>query len=424
MADPRLIALGLVQELVIEFPPDTVEVDLMATTDEEQPPTTDVAALSLPATPTALERAEPVAIATPIDLVPIPTPANPAPAILGDVPAPPERAEPEPLAPSEVVLRTEVIIGRRRAELSLERLGLRITGASALAVPWPDVTSIEAKRGRVRVRAREVDVHLTVAMDGVAEPRLAAPFALVVRDIASGRLERDATARVQLQNTMDTLRSRFREADDPTLPLIVAAAGVFVTLVVTLALPSLMFLALRPPVTRDSFVLASWLSPLDPRVIAAALAAGAAAAWLVARITLGEYLEPWRRGTLRGWHTDASPLAGRARRGLALAVSMPALAAVVCAAAVIAAVPTARAQATVDPRGVHAFGALPFDDRDSPWAEIADVVKIPAARPDGFAVEIRTNDGHVTSTGVLRLQNGTDAYFFDLVSRWRSLPAR
>ena len=398
MTDPRLVALGLAPEPTAPPPAEAVVV----------PP-------SDPVPPSGPQPSSPV------------DPAPAAPAVAWEPPAIPARPpEPAPLPHSEVLLRAEVIVGRERAELALERLGLRIRGASVLAVPWDRVTSIDVRRGRIRIRARDTDIHMTVAMDGVAEPALAAPFAQVIRDVSTGRLERDGTAAVQLQNAMDRVRASFRESDDAALPLILGAAGAFVTVLVVLALPSLLFVALRPPVTRDAFLLATVLSSFDPRVIVAALAAGAAAISLVARVTLGEYVDPWARGTLRGWRADDPPLAQRGRRLLAHIVQRPLLASGVFVAALIVALPSARAQATVDARGVHIFGAIAFDDREAPWADVSEVLRIPAppaAHPDGYAVAILSNDGHVVSTRLLRLQNGTDAYFFDLVNRWRGTPA-
>lgn len=283
------------------------------------------------------------------------------------------------------------------------------------------MTSIDAHRGRVRVVASDQTLDLHIAIDGVAEPELSVPFAGVMREIARGTFDPQGTAAVQLQNVSDSLPDRFRDVDDQMITVATASAAAIVTALLVFALPEILFIAMRPPVARDAFLLASHLSPADPRIDAAAVAGGVLATWIVAAVTLGAHAGPWLRGTLRGWHLGGRALIQRPRRALAFAMGAPKIAGAVFAVAVLLSVPSARSQATLDPRGVHVFGSLPLQDRDATWSEVTEIAKIPAGgetHRDGFAVVVRSADLTV-STAQLRLQNGTDAYFFETVTRWR-----
>ena len=411
--DPRLVALGLVRELAVEFPPGTVEIDLISTAEDATLP----AAGSEIAPPPTMAYA-PLAEVPAVAQIP-PAPVSPAIPIAPPAPTPPPVTT---LPESAILLQADVLVDRRRATLSLEERGLRIEGGEDIGVPWSDVTSIETRRGSIRVRTTATIIDLRLAIDGVAEPHLDELFAQIVREARSGSFDLDGTAAVQLQNAIDPLRERFRDADDTTTFLVLCGAAGAIALILLVALPQILFVVMRPAVPRDAFLLASRLSSVDPRVVAAAMAAAPATAWIIARVALGAHTGPWIRGTLRGWHDDGSPLVRPLRRALALAMSRPGVAASILALGVIGAIPSARLQTTVDPRGVHSFGLFFFQDRDTDWAAVTDVIKVPAAgdaHPDGSAVVVRSGDVVLASTADLRLQNGTDAYFYDMVGRWR-----
>lgn len=384
-ADPRLVALGVVSEIAVEFPEGSVDTELP----------------------------EEAAVAG--------APSDAAPAALHLAPTPP--ADPEPLPESDLLLRTSVVHGLRPrcAELSLERLGLRVSGERPVAMRWSDVTRLEVRRGRVRVHARSAAVALSPAIDGVAAPELNAAFARVLSDARAGCLDLQGTAVHELQNATDAVRDTFAESDDAFVPLALGGALVALSIVLALALPEILAFATRPAAPPNAFVLGGRLAAFDPRVVILALAAAAAATSLAARAALGAHATSWARGTLRGWHRERPTIVARLRRGLALVFLHPALAGAVAALALAAAVPGARSHASVDAAGVRALGGLPAFDRSAAWPDVEEVVAIAAAGPEhpqGLAVLVRFRDGTVLSTQDRPVRNASDRALLELARKW------
>lgn len=387
--DPRLAALALKDEIRVEFPEATLEDD----------PVVPAEAAEVPAAP--VERA-------------------------------PLRLEAAPVAPaseleeSEVLLVTAVAHGLipRAAELSLERLGLRIRDREPRAVRWSDVTRIDVRWGRVRVHARSGTLQLALAIDGIAAPELSAAFARVVEEARSGAFDGEGSAVHELQNDMDRVRDTFHSSDDPFIPLAMGAALAGLTAVLALALPEVLSFLTRPPVPANAFVLGSRLSVADPRVVILAVAAAALATSIAARAALGAHAPSWARGTLRGWHAARpSPLA-HARTALALVFLYPAVAAAAGALALAVALPSARAHATVDARGIAVVRPIPLFDRSAEWAEVGEIVTLAASgsdHPHGVAALIRATDGStLVSTVDLPLRNASDRRFLELARRWHA----
>jgi hypothetical protein len=332
-------------------------------------------------------------------------------------------AEDGALVTAEVRIRGH----RGPAEIALSRDALRIRAGTERTVAWSEIDEVDAHRGRVRIGSGKTRIELALIVEGVDEPLLSQPFVEVVRDAKEGRLDLHGTSLTQLQNAADRVRERFLENDDAVVPMTLIIVAFAATAILMWALPELFFYFLRPTLARDAFLLSSRVGPFDPRVLAAAVSGAAATAAIAALGVMGSSAGPWARGTLRGWHAHASPLAVRLRRALALVVLAPAIPTVVFVVAIALTVPTARQMATVDPRGIHAFGSFPVLDRETGWSDVSEVVRIPAsgdAHPQGYAVAIRRGDATLVSTADLRLENGSDGYFDDMIARWRKAAAR
>lgn len=396
--DPRLAALALKDEIRVEFPEGTLEDD----------PVVPMEATEVPAAPP-------------------PAPAPPAPAERA-----PLRLEAAPVAPadelqeSDVLLVTSVAHGLipRVTELTLEQLGFRLTGPMPRGIRWSDVTRIDVRWGRVHVRARSGTLRLALAIDGVAAPELNTAFARVIEEARSGAFDGEGSAVHELQNQMDRVRDTFQSSDDPFIPLAMGAAFAGLTAVLALALPEILSFLTRPSLPTNAFVLGSRLSVADPRIVVLALAAAALVTAIAARAALGPHAPSWARGTLRGWHAARpSPLA-HARTVLALVLLHPAAAAAAGALALAVALPSARAHATVDARGIAVVRPLPVFDRSAEWAEVSEIVTLVASgsdHPHGVAALIRATDGStLVSTVDLPLRNASDRRFLELTRRWHA----
>lgn len=402
--DPRLVALALKDEIAVEFPEGTVEADPFVPAQAPEVP--DVAAPSPHPPP------RPAAATARTDHVPV-------------------RLEPAPVVPaaleeSEVLLHTSVVRGivPRVSELTVERLGFRLSGREPVGVRWSDVTQVDVRYERVNVRAKTGTTRIALAIDGVAAPELNAAFARVIEEAWHGVFDPEGSAVHELQNQMDKVRDTFHSSDDPFIPLAMGGALGGLMLVLSLALPEVLAFLTRPSVPANAFILGSRLLVFDPRVVLLALAVAAVATALAARAALGPHAASWARGTLRGWHIERpSPLA-HARKALALAFLYPAAAGAVVVAALVIALPSARSHATVDPSGIHVVRPVPLFDRSVAWTDVAEIVSLAASgsdHPHGVAALIRSRDGStVVSTLDLALRNSTDRYFLELTRKWHA----
>jgi len=439
--DPRLVALGLATEIVIEFPEGTVEEDAVAA--EVAPPPRPIAPPAKPVAPLPIlvmpaaalvpPAPPPITYVAPRPVVPVAdevpvvmpeiskAPPDPRPLVIEAMPV----VAPEPLAESQVLLRTAVILGRwpRPAELTLQQLGFRVAAPRPVAVAWNDVTAIEPGRAHVRVRTQSERIDLVVGIDGVAAPELNERFAAVLSEARDGALDLEGTAVHELQNATDALRDGFHATDDAFIPIALGGALSLLTLILALALPELLSFATRPSVPANAFLLEGRLAIVDPRVLIAAVGGAAAITALVARASLGAQAGSWARGTLRGWHIERPSIVAPLRRALALVFLSPAVAAAAFGLALVLALPSARVHATVDQLGVQRFGPLPAFDQSASWTEVEEIVATAVSgggHPDGLAVLIRSIDGSTLTTQDLQVRNGTDRYFYDLTRKWRA----
>ena len=402
--DPRLAALALANEIVIEFPEGTIEVD-----EAVAPDVPDVAP-AIEAPPVAAAVAEPAV-----------APAAPPVLEIRLEPVPPPRLE-----ESDVLLRASVVRGLlpRQAELSIERLGFRLAGTDEPGVRWSEVTSIDVRLGRVRIRAKTGTTTIALAIDGIAAPELSAAFVRVLEEARAGAFDTGGSAVHALQNEMDAVRDTFHESDDAFIPLAMGGALAGLALVLTIALPEILASLTRPAVPANAFVLGSRLAIFDPRVVLLGVAVAATVTSLAARAALGRHAASWARGTLRGWHIErASPLA-HLRKTLAVAFLYPAAAAAVAATALAIALPSARSHATVGQTGIQVVRPIPLFDRAALWTDVQEIVALAASggdHPQGLAALVRGDDGStIVSTLDLPLRNSTDRYFLELTRKWHA----
>lgn len=451
--DPRLVALGLATEIVIEFPAGTVEVDAL-----DAPPVVPERRPVVPEPPPVPSQAvvppapivappDEIAITFPIqqDEIPIEFPPELVEDPIPQVETPVAQVEttivlpiaaeerpavrleptplPEPLPESAVLIQTSVVHGLwpRRAELTLEELGFRVAGPQPIAIRWSDVTSIDIRRERVSVRATTETVRLALAVDGVAAPELNEAFARVMSEARAGSLDIEGSAVHELQNAMDTVRDTFHSSDDAFIPLALGGALTVLTVILAFAVPEILAFLTRPTVPQNAFVLGARLAPIDPRVLLIALAAAAIATSLTARGALGVHATSWARGTLRGWHIERPSIVAPLRRGLALVFLYPLVAGAALAVSLLVATPSARSHATVDSTGIHVGRPLPFLDRTATWSDVKEIVPLAASgsdHPHGVAVLIRFNDEATVTTLDLPVRNATDRYFLELTRKW------
>lgn len=434
--DPRLVALGLATEIVIEFPEGTIEVDMLENAAIDEPVVAEP--------PAALEQAPviPDQRLVVLEQPPVLAEPTPAPVIAPTVDAPmvvvPIDTEestavrlelaPEPIAEpafpeSAVLIETSVVHGLwpRRAELTLEELGFRVDGPQPVAIRWSDVTSIDVGRERVNVRAKGTTARLALAIDGVAAPELNEAFARLMSEARAGTLDVQGSVVHELQNAMDSVRDTFHTSDDAFVPFALGGALSVLTVILGFAVPEILAFLTRPAVPANAFVLGARLAPIDPRVLLVALAAAAVATSLTARAALGALATSWARGTLRGWHIGRPSMVRPLRQGLALVFLYPAMAAAALALALVIALPSARSHATVDSGGIHVVRPLPLFDRTAPWSEVKEIVPLVASgsdHPHGVAALIRFTDEGTVTTQDLPVRNSTDRYFLELTRKW------
>lgn len=330
-------------------------------------------------------------------------------------------ADPVQIARPAALVRQAVRIhegmaGTRDATCELDAAGLRITDArTSRVIAWPDVRSVVADRGQVRIVSPIGQIILSIALDGVVEPVLAAPFAGVLAAGRSGGLDRTG-ARHELTLAIDRVVDGFGDSDDPVIPLAIGGFALMAGVILVAAVPFAVQAAARITPAPGTFAVLPHLAAFDPRVLAAAFAGGAALAAVVARAGLGASAATWARGTLRGWHRNAAGAETWLRRGVAHVVLAPRLLAMVALAALVLSLPSAFARTVVDAGGLHIASGLPLLSSDHPWSDVTDVVPVAVGfgeRAEGFATLLLLADGSRVSTRGRDLVGGPERAFYD-----------
>ena len=342
----------------------------------------------------------------------------------------PERVKPPPkprfiLPPSGVLLRGPIVMGypEQKLQITLEQLGFRINAKEPIDIAWTDVRDIKSRRGRVVVRTKGRPVAFGIPVEGVAEPTLAGPLARVVKEASGGSLDLAGSSFLELQNATDSLRDHFHDEDDPLVPTVVGLVFVLAGLTFTAILPDALAIATRGAIAPGAYLLDYPLAGFDPRVVAAAFAAGAMLAAGIVRVAMGKSATAWARGTLRGWHEAGRRPIVLARRGLAAIVLNPSIAAAVLLAAVVLTLPSLRVQTVIDESGFHITTPVPFFDDNRPWSSVTDVQVIDAPTTqhfEGVAVVFTFKDKGPLSTIDGRLRGGSDRQLVTSAEKWRT----
>ena len=321
-----------------------------------------------------------------------------------------------PAALARQAVRIHDGLRARDALCELDGAGLRVTGLGPRRfIAWPDVRSVVADRGRVRIVTPAGHVVLSIAPDGIAEPGLAAPFARVIEAGRSGALDR-AGALHELTLAIDRVVEGFADTDDPVIPVAIGGFAVMAGVILLAAVPFGAEAAARITPAPGAFVILPHLAALDPRVVVAAFAGGAALAAIVARAGLGSAATAWSRGTLRGWHRNATGLAAGLRSAVAHVVLLPRTLALVAIGALALALPSAFARTVVDGTGLHTASGLPLLWSDRPWSDVTDVVPVAVGfgeRPEGFVTLLVLADGSRISTRGRELAGGPERALYD-----------
>jgi hypothetical protein len=344
--------------------------------------------------------------------------------------AKPEKVKPPPkprfvLPPSGVLLRGPIVMGypEQKLQITLEQLGFRINAKEPIDVAWTDVREIKSRRGRVVVRTKSRPVAFGIPVEGVAEPTLSGPLARVVKEASGGSLDLAGSSFLELQNATDSLRDHFHDEDDPLVPTVVGLVFGLAGLTFTAILPDVLAIATRGAIAPGAFLLDYPLSGFDPRVLAAAFAAGAMLAAGIVRVAMGKSATAWARGTLRGWHQAGRKPVEFARRGLAAIVLNPAIAAAVLLAGVVLTLPSLRVQTVIDESGFHIMTPIPFLDDNRAWSSVTDVKTVDAPTTqhfEGVAVVFTFKDKGPLSTLDGRLRGGSDRQLVTSAEKWRA----
>ena len=344
--------------------------------------------------------------------------------------AKPEKAKPVPkprfiLPPSGVLLRGPIVMGypEQKLQITLEQLGFRINAKEPIDVAWTDVRDIKTRRGRVVVRTKGRPVAFGIPVEGVAEPTLAGPLARVVKEASGGSLDLAGSSFLELQNATDSLRDHFHDEDDPLVPTVVGLVFGLAGLTFTAILPDALAIATRGAITPGTYLLDYPLAGFDPRVLAAAFAAGAMLAAGIVRVAMGKAATGWARGTLRGWHEAGRRPVVLARRGLAAIVLNPAIAAAVLLAGVVLTLPSLRVQTVIDESGFHIMTPFPLFDDNRAWSSVTGVEVIDAPTTqhfEGVAVVFTFKDKGPLSTLDGRLRGGSDRQLVTSAEKWRA----
>ena len=342
----------------------------------------------------------------------------------------PEKVKPPPkprfvLTPSGVLLRGPIVMGypEQKLQITLEQLGFRINAKEPIDVAWTDVRDIKSRRGRVVVRTKGRPIAFGIPVEGVAEPTLSGPLARVVKEASGGNLDLAGSSFLELQNATDSLRDHFHDEDDPLVPTVVGLVFVLAGLTFTAILPDALAIATRSAIAPGAFLLDYPLSGFDPRVLAAAFAAGAMLAAGIVRVAMGKAATAWARGTLRGWHQAGRKPVEFARRVLAAIVLNPAIAAAVLLAGVVLTLPSLRVQTIIDASGIHIMTPIPFFDDNRAWSSVTDVKTVDAPTSqhfEGVAVVFTFKDKGPLSTLDGRLRGGSDRQLVSSAEKWRA----
>src|SRR5438093_3613843 len=137
---------------------------------------------------------------------------------------------------------------------------------------------------------------------------------------SGGRLDLAGSSFLDLQNSTDSLRDHFHDEDDPLVPTVVGLVFGLAGLTFTAILPDALAIATRGAIAPGTYLLDYPLAGFDPRVLAAAFAAGAMLAAGIVRVAMGKAATGWARGPLRGWHEAGRRPIVLARRALAAVV--------------------------------------------------------------------------------------------------------
>jgi hypothetical protein len=434
--DPRLVAIGLARpvERNVAARPTAPPVAAPAAAPVFAPVRQAVQSTS----PDDLDpRLVAIGLSRPVErTVAAPPPAAP---VVARPPAAPVAARPPvvarpPAAPVFAPVRQAVPVARPTALLSqpvrvrdgrregsglceLDSVGLRLSGARPVQIPWPEVRSISVERGLVTVASSSGSLSMAVALDGVSEPDLAPLFRSVLEEGRAGTLEPRMGALHELTLGIDRTIESFADADDPVVPLAVGAFAAFAAIVLIAALPMIVvLLAHIQSVPLGTFAILPRVASYDPRVIVGAFAAAVALAAAVSRFALGSSAEVWARGTMRGWHRDAEGFEAAARRMIARLMLTPRIAAIVAAIALATLVPSVFARTTLDGTGIHTGFGLPFISQDRSWAGLTDVSSIAVGfgeRAEGFDTQLVFSDGSTLSTRGQDLVGGSERAFYD-----------
>ena len=309
--------------------------------------------------------------------------------------------------------------GRRERDAlcELDASGIRITGLAApLFIAWPDARAISVDGGYVVVVSPAGSIAIGIALDSVTEPGLAPAFAAVLEAGRNGTLEPNTGALHELGLGIDRTLEIFGDADDPVVPLAVGAVVVFVGLVLLAALPTILELVAHLEPAPGAFALMPRIAFFDPRVIVAAFALSSALAVIVGQFALGPAAMAWARGTLRGWHRNASGLEATARLAIARLMLVSRVAGLIAGVAIVSLLPSAFARAVIDGDGIHEASGLPFLSSDHSWADVSDVVSLAVGfgeRAEGFDTMLVFSDGERLSTRGRDLAGGTVRQIYD-----------
>ena len=206
------------------------------------------------------------------------------------------------------------------------------------------------------------------------------------------------------------------------MPTVVGLVFGLAGLTFTAILPDALAIATRGAIAPGAFLLDYPLAGFDPRVLAAAFAAGAMLAAGIVRVAMGKSATAWARGTLRGWHEAGRRPIVLARRGLAAIVLNPSIAAAVLLAAVVLTLPSLRVQTVIDQSGFHITTPIPFFDDNRPWSSVTGVTVIDAPTTqhfEGVAVVFTFKDKGPLSTLDGRLRGGSDRQLVTSAEKWR-----
>jgi hypothetical protein len=329
--------------------------------------------------------------------------------------------EPVFVARPNALLRQAVRVrdGRRDHEAlcEVDASGIRISGTrDARSIQWRDARSISVDRGWVHVATAIGTVTLAIALDGVAEPKLAPLFGRVLEEGRAGTLEPRTGSLHELALGIDRAIDGFADADDPVVPLAVGAFAALAGLVLVAALPTMLMFAARIEPPHGAFALMPRIAFFDPRAIVAAFAASIALAVTVGRLALGPAAVTWARGTVRGWHRDTVGPEDVARRVVARLMLAPSIAAIVAAIAVGTLLPSAFARTVIDQEGIHEASGLPLISRDHSWNEVVELVPLSVGfseRAEGFDTLLVFSDGSRVSTRGRDLTGGSERVLYD-----------